>query len=79
MGFQSMRASMKCKCPKCGHEFDAPADNQSKGGHARWKGTKKADRSAAARKAAAARWERVRGLKEWNKAVRNKAAEMDGL
>jgi hypothetical protein len=47
---------VKHKCPKCGHEWEAPSANQTKGGKARWKGTKKKDRSSAARAAAVARW-----------------------
>ena len=47
---------MKHHCPKCGHEWEAPSANQTKGGKARWKGTKKKDRSAAAKAAADARW-----------------------
>jgi len=42
------------KCPKCGHEW--PDDKRASGGKARWKGTKKKDRSSAARAAALARW-----------------------
>ncbi len=42
------------KCPKCGHEW--PDDKRAAGGKARWKGTKKKDRSSAARAAALARW-----------------------
>lgn len=42
------------KCPKCGHEW--PDEKRAAGGKARWKGTKKADRSSAARAAAVARW-----------------------
>jgi len=47
---------MKHHCPKCGHEWEAPSANQTKGGKARWKGTKKKDRASAARAAAVARW-----------------------
>lgn len=47
---------MKITCPHCGKDFEILAENQSKGGKARWKGTKKADRSENARKAAEARW-----------------------
>ena len=44
------------KCPKCGHEW---ADKgRTKGGKARWKGTTKKTRSAAASKAAKARWQK---------------------
>jgi hypothetical protein len=42
------------KCPKCGHEW--PDEHRAAGGKARWKGTKKKDRSSAARAAALARW-----------------------
>ena len=42
------------KCPKCGHEW--PDEHRAAGGKARWKGTKKKDRSSAARAAAVARW-----------------------
>jgi hypothetical protein len=42
------------KCPKCGHKW--PDDKRASGGKARWKGTKKKDRSSAARAAALARW-----------------------
>ena len=47
---------MKHTCPKCGHEWEAPSANQQAGGKARWKGTKKKDRSAAAKASAEARW-----------------------
>lgn len=47
---------MKHRCPRCGHEWDEPSANQKAGGKARWKGTKKKDRSAAAKAAAEARW-----------------------
>ena len=36
---------MQMKCPKYGHEFADKA--RVKGGNARWKGTRKKDRSAA--------------------------------
>lgn len=42
------------KCPKCGHNFKA--ENQAKGGKARWRGMTKKARSAAAADAAKARW-----------------------
>lgn len=42
------------KCPKCGHNFKA--ENQAKGGKARWRGMTKKARSAAASDAAKARW-----------------------
>ncbi len=42
------------KCPKCGHTFKA--ENQAKGGKARWRGMNKKARSAAASDAAKARW-----------------------
>lgn len=42
------------KCPKCGHTFKA--DNQAKGGKARWRGMTKAQRKQAASEAAKARW-----------------------
>lgn len=42
------------KCPSCGHQW--PDDKRAKGGKARWKGTTKKTRSAAASKAAKARW-----------------------
>jgi hypothetical protein len=42
------------KCPHCGKDF--PAENQAKGGKARWSGMSKKARSDAASKAAAARW-----------------------
>jgi hypothetical protein len=42
------------RCPKCGHEW--PDEHRTAGGKARWKGTKKKDRSSAARAAAVARW-----------------------
>lgn len=44
------------KCPNCGHEW--PDDKRAKGGKARWKGTTKKTRSAAAAKAAKARWQK---------------------
>ncbi len=47
---------MKHKCTNCGHVDEIKAVNQSKGGKARWKGTNKKTRSAAASKAAKARW-----------------------
>lgn len=47
------------KCPNCGHRWEEPAVNQQAGGKARWKGTKKKDRSAAAKAAADARWKKV--------------------
>ena len=47
---------MKHRCPKCGHQWEEPSANQSKGGKARWKVSKKKERSEAARKAAQARW-----------------------
>jgi hypothetical protein len=40
-------------CPKCGHPT---SDMQRNGGKARWAGVSAADRSAAMRKAVAARW-----------------------
>jgi hypothetical protein len=42
------------KCPKCGHSFKA--ENQAKGGKARWHGMSKAQRKRAASAAAKARW-----------------------
>ena len=45
------------KCPKCGHTFKA--ENQAKGGKARWRGTSKAERKRAASDAAKARWART--------------------
>lgn len=42
------------KCPKCGYTFKA--ENQAKGGKARWRGMNKKARSAAASEAAKARW-----------------------
>lgn len=50
----SGRESGMNKCPQCGHEW--PAENQKKGGKARWKGTTKTQRSKAASDAAKARW-----------------------
>ena len=47
---------MNHRCPNCGHEWEEPSANQQAGGKARWKGTKKKDRSAAAKAAAEARW-----------------------
>lgn len=47
---------MKHKCTKCGHVDEVAAKNQVKGGKARWKGTTKKTRSAAASKASKARW-----------------------
>ena len=49
---------MKHKCTKCGHVDEIAATNQVKGGKARWKGTTKKTRSAAASKAAKARWQK---------------------
>ena len=48
---------MKLKCPKCHHEFKA--ENQAKGGRARWRGVSKADRAETLRKAAQSRWAAV--------------------
>jgi hypothetical protein len=42
-------------CPHCGGELP-PDKGRTKGGKARWKGTTKKTRSAAASKAAKARW-----------------------
>ena len=42
------------KCPHCGKTV--PAENQVKGGKARWAGKTKSERSAIARNAAKARW-----------------------
>lgn len=42
------------KCPKCGHQW--PDDKRASGGKARWRGMNKKARSAAAAKAAKARW-----------------------
>jgi len=42
------------KCPKCGYAFKA--ENQAKGGKARWSGMNKAQRKRAASDAAKARW-----------------------
>lgn len=47
------------KCPECGHEW--PEDHQIKAGQARWSGVSKAERSEAAKKAAAARWAKSKG------------------
>lgn len=44
------------KCPKCGHTFKA--ENQAKGGKARWRGMSKTQRKQAASDAAKARWAR---------------------
>lgn len=44
------------KCPKCGHIFKA--ENQAKGGKARWRGMTKGQRRKAASDAAKARWAR---------------------
>lgn len=44
---------------------------QSKGGKARWKGTKKKDRSSAARAAAVARWKTKKADGPQNTAVRH--------
>ena len=48
---------MKLKCPECGHEFKA--ENQAKGGRARWRGVPQADRAETLRKVALARWAAV--------------------
>jgi hypothetical protein len=42
------------KCPKC--EYTFKAENQAKGGRARWRGLGKAQRKRAASDAAKARW-----------------------
>jgi hypothetical protein len=47
---------LKHTCPKCGHEWDAPAPQQAKAGKSRWKGVSAKKRSDAAKKAAEARW-----------------------
>lgn len=47
---------MKFTCPKCKHEFEQALAGQKAGGEARWRGTKKKDRRAAARAAALKRW-----------------------
>lgn len=47
---------MKHACPKCGHEWEAPAPQQAEAGKSRWKGVSAKKRSAAAKKAAEARW-----------------------
>ncbi len=49
---------MKHKCTACGHVDEIKAKNQVKGGKSRWKGTTKKTRSAAASKAARARWQK---------------------
>jgi hypothetical protein len=49
---------MSATCPKCGHNLTS--DMQRNGGKARWAGVSKADRSAAMRKAVAARWEKCK-------------------
>ena len=49
---------MKHTCPKCGHEWEAPAANQSLGGKARWRKVSKAKRSEVARAAALTRWKK---------------------
>ena len=59
---------MKHTCPKCGHKFEQAAANQRAGGKARWKGTKKKDRSSAARAAAKARWKTKKADGPQNKA-----------
>ena len=42
------------QCPKCGHQW--PDQKRASGGRARWSGMTPEQRSAAARKAAKARW-----------------------
>lgn len=54
---------MKHKCTACGHVDEIAAKNQVKGGKARWKGTTKKTRSAAASKAAKARWAKSENTK----------------
>lgn len=54
---------MKHKCTNCGHVDEIAAKNQVKGGKARWKGTTKKTRSAAASKAAKARWQKSENAK----------------
>jgi hypothetical protein len=46
------------KCPKCGHEWKS--ENQTAGGKARWSGTTKKQRKAAASAAAKARWAKTK-------------------
>ena len=53
------------KCPKCGHTFKA--DNQAKGGKARWRGMTKAQRKQAASDAAKARWAKSPNAKLTNR------------
>lgn len=52
LGARESEARMKC--PKCGHQFKA--ENQAKGGKARWRGMSKTERKQAASAAAKARW-----------------------
>lgn len=47
-------------CPKCGHKFKA--ENQAKGGKARWRGMTAEQRSKAASESVKARWVKVRDL-----------------
>lgn len=51
---QTIPRTVMNTCPKCGHKFKA--ENQAKGGKARWRGMTKKARSAAASDAAKARW-----------------------
>ena len=52
---------MRLKCPECGCQFKA--ENQAKGGKARWRGISQADRTEVNRKAAQARWAAVAAAK----------------
>ena len=59
MALQPLAVGRHCrnmKCPKCGHVFKA--ENQAKGGKARWRGMTKGQRRKAASAAAKARWAR---------------------
>jgi hypothetical protein len=57
------------KCPKCGSVFKA--DNQAKGGKARWRGMSKGQRKQAASEAAKARWARRQNAPCGGSAVRS--------
>ena len=65
------------KCPKCGHEW--PDDKRAKGGKARWKGTTKKTRSAAAAKAAKARWAKSENGMDEGRRTQNIETTTDAL
>lgn len=59
-------------CPNCGHTWEDQA--RASGGKARWKGTTKRERSAAASAAVAARWKDPAARKAASEAARRRWA-----